>query len=74
MGNMRNRAVKAAGIVSIACILAGGCAVRTQFQGCVVRCPDAIKDPAQIEAEGERDATVAEATERAPFNRRLPSE
>ena len=31
-----------------------GCAVRTQFQGCVIRCPDMTKDPDQIEAEGER--------------------
>lgn len=36
-----------------------GCAVRTQFQGCVIRCPDMTKDPDQIEAEGERAARIA---------------
>ena len=41
--------------LSLASLLLGGCAVRTQFQGCVIRCPDAMKDPDQIEAEGERD-------------------
>ena len=33
-----------------------GCAVRTQFQGCVIRCPDMTKAPDQIEAEGQRAA------------------
>ena len=46
------------GLVIVALGLAGlllsGCAVRTQFQGCVIRCPDMTKDPDQIEAEGER--------------------
>ena len=47
---MRHRllaALLAAGLLT-------GCAVRTQFQGCVIRCPDMTKDPDQIEAEGER--------------------
>ena len=53
---MRHRllaALLAAGLLT-------GCAVRTQFQGCVIRCPDAMKDPDQIEAEGARE--VLEST------------
>ena len=52
---MRHRllaALLAAGLLT-------GCAVRTQFQGCVIRCPDMTKDPDQIEAEGERAAWIA---------------
>ena len=44
-----------------------GCAVRTQFQGCVIRCPDMTKDPDQIEAEGERDRTLAQVSRWAPL-------
>ena len=51
------------GLVVVALALAGllltGCAVRTQFQGCLIRCPDMTKDPDQIEAEGERAAQIA---------------
>ena len=43
----------------LAAVLLSGCAVRTQFQGCVIRCPDMTKDPDQIEAEGERAARIA---------------
>ena len=65
---MRHRllaALLAAGLLT-------GCAVRTQFQGCVFRCPDMTKDPDQIEAEGERAAriarvSVAQATQWAPL-------
>ena len=41
--------------LGLAGVLLGGCAVRTQFQGCVIRCPDMTKDPDQIEAEGQRE-------------------
>ena len=44
--------------VLVAVLTAGlltGCAVRTQFQGCLIRCPDMTKDPDQIEAEGQRE-------------------
>ena len=59
-------------VVALAGLLLGGCAVRTQFQGCVIRCPDMTKDPDQIEAEGERAAwiarvPVAQATQWAPL-------
>ena len=47
--------------------LLSGCAVRTQFQGCVIRCPDMTKDPDQIEAEGERDRTLAQVSRWAPL-------
>ena len=40
----------------LAAVLLSGCAVRTQFQGCLIRCPDMTKDPDQLEAEGERAA------------------
>ncbi len=61
--------------VLVAVLTAGllsGCAVRTQFQGCVIRCPDMTKDPDQIEAEGERATriarvSVAQATQWAPL-------
>ena len=46
--------------LGLAAVLLGGCAVRTQFQGCVIRCPDMTKDPDQIEAEGQRE--VLEST------------
>ncbi len=45
--------------LGLAAVLLGGCAVRTQFQGCVIRCPDMTKDPDQIKAEGERAARIA---------------
>ena len=45
--------------LGLAAVLLSGCAVRTQFQGCVIRCPDMTKDPDQIEAEGERAAWIA---------------
>ena len=48
--------------LGLAAVLLGGCAVRTQFQGCVIRCPDMTKDPDQIEAEGERAARIARVT------------
>ena len=56
----------------LAAVLLSGCAVRTQFQGCVIRCPDMTKDPDQLEAEGERAAriarvSVAQATRWAPL-------
>ena len=59
------------GVVLVAGVLATGCAVRAQFQGCVIRCPDMTKDPDQIEAEGERAApitcgAVAQAPQGAP--------
>ena len=60
---MRHRllaALLAAGLLT-------GCAVRTQFQGCVIRCPDMTKDPDQIEAEGERDRTLAQVSRWAPL-------
>ena len=64
---MRHRllaALLAAGLLT-------GCAVRTQFQGCVIRCPDMTKDPDQIEAEGQRAAipevAVAQAARWAPL-------
>ena len=58
--------------LALAGLLLGGCAVRTQFQGCVFRCPDMTKDPDQLEAEGERAAriarvSVAQATQWAPL-------
>ena len=58
--------------LGLAAVLLGGCAVRTQFQGCMIRCPDMTKDPDQIEAEGERAAriarvSVAQATQWAPL-------
>ena len=58
--------------LGLAAVLLGGCAVRTQFQGCVIRCPDMTKDPDQLEAEGERAAriarvSVAQATRWAPL-------
>ena len=46
-------------VVLVVAGLLTGCAVRTQFQGCVIRCPDMTKDPDQIEAEGERAAQIA---------------
>ncbi len=62
------------GIVALvlAAVLLSGCAVRTQFQGCLIRCPDMTKDPDQLEAEGERAAriarvSVAQATRWAPL-------
>ena len=55
----------------VAGLLLSGCAVRTQFQGCVIRCPDMTKDPDQIEAEGQRAAipevAVAQAARWAPL-------
>ncbi len=56
----------------LAAVLLSGCAVRTQFQGCLIRCPDMTKDPDQLEAEGERAAriarvSVAQATRWAPL-------
>ena len=60
---MRHRllaALLAAGLLT-------GCAVRTQFQGCVIRCPDMTKDPDQIEAEGARDRTLAQVSRWAPL-------
>ena len=60
---MRHRllaALLAAGLLT-------GCAVRTQFQGCVIRCPDMTKDPDQIEAEGARDRTLAQVARWAPL-------
>ena len=58
--------------LGLAAVLLTGCAVRTQFQGCMIRCPDMTKDPDQIEAEGERAAriarvSVAQATQWAPL-------
>ena len=47
--------------------LLSGCAVRTQFQGCVICCPDMTKDPDQIEAEGARDRTLAQVSRWAPL-------
>ena len=44
-----------------------GCAVRTQFQGCLIRCPDMTKDPDQLEAEGARDRTLAQVSRWAPL-------
>ena len=44
-----------------------GCAVRTTFQGCAIRCPDLAKSPEQIRAEGVRQLAVAEALAMAPF-------
>ena len=41
----------------VASLLTAGCAVR--IQGCVLRCPDAMKTPDQIEAEGRRAALIA---------------
>ena len=66
---MRTRRLVALGL---AAVLLSGCAVRTQFQGCVIRCPDMTKDPDQIEAEGERPAriarvSVAQAAQWAPL-------
>ena len=46
-------------IALLAAALLTGCAVRTQFQGCLIRCPDLTKDPDQIEAEGRRAALIA---------------
>ena len=46
-------------VLVVASLLLTGCAVRTQFQGCLIRCPDMTKDPDQIEAEGERAAQIA---------------
>ena len=46
--------------LALASLLLSGCAVRTQFQGCLIRCPDAMKDPDQLEAEGQRE--VLEST------------
>ena len=46
--------------LALASLLLTGCAVRTQFQGCLIRCPDAMKAPDQIEAEGARE--VREST------------
>ena len=46
--------------LALAGLLFSGCAVRTQFQGCLIRCPDAMKDPDQLEAEGQRE--VLEST------------
>ena len=46
--------------LALASLLLTGCAVRTQFQGCLIRCPDAMKDPDQLEAEGQRE--VLEST------------
>ena len=48
-------------------LLTAGCAVRTQFQGCLVRCPDMTKDPDQIEAEGTRDRTLAQVARLSPL-------
>ena len=58
--------------LALAAVLLTGCAVRTQFQGCVIRCPDMTKDPDQLEAEGERAARIArvslaQATQWAPL-------
>ena len=60
MRHRRLAALLAAGLLT-------GCAVRTQFQGCVIRCPDMTKDPDQIEAEGERDRTLAQVSRWAPL-------
>ena len=59
-------------VLVVASLLLTGCAVRTQFQGCVIRCPDMTKDPDQLEAEGERAARIArvslaQATQWAPL-------
>ena len=35
-----------------------GVAYTGDIQGCALRCPDAIKTPAQIEAEGVREACL----------------
>ena len=35
--------------------LSAGCAVRATIQGCMLRCPDAMKTPSQIEAEAARE-------------------
>ena len=53
--------------LGLAAVLLGGCAVRTQFQGCVIRCPDMTKDPDQLEAEGARDRTLAQVSRWAPL-------
>ncbi len=53
--------------LGLAVVLLSGCAVRTQFQGCVIRCPDMTKDPDQLEAEGERDRTLAQVSQWAPL-------
>ena len=55
--DQRGRVLVALGLAGL---LLSGCAVRTQFQGCLIRCPDAMKDPDQIEAEGQRE--VLEST------------
>ena len=55
-----NRPVLVLVALGLAVGLLSGCAVRTQFQGCVIRCPDMTKDPDQIEAEGQRE--VLEST------------
>ena len=53
--------------LGLAVVLLSGCAVRTQFQGCVIRCPDMTKDPDQLEAEGARDRTLAQVSRWAPL-------
>ena len=53
--------------LGLAAVLLSGCAVRTQFQGCLIRCPDMTKDPDQIEAEGARDRTLAQVSRWAPL-------
>ncbi len=55
------------GVVLVAGLLLSGCAVRTQFQGCLIRCPDMTKDPDQLEAEGARDRTLAQVSRWAPL-------
>ncbi len=60
---MRTRLI----IALLAAALLTGCAVRTQFQGCLIRCPDMTKDPDQLEAEGERDRTLAQVSQWAPL-------
>ena len=54
-------------VVLVAGLLLSGCAVRTQFQGCLIRCPDMTKDPDQLEAEGARDRTLAQVSRWAPL-------
>ena len=45
-------------LVGLLLIASSGCAMRMTIQGCSMRCPDAMKTPAQIEAELKRDQCI----------------
>ena len=45
-------------IILFSCLT--GCALRARVQACVLRCPDLVKSPAQIIAEGQRECMTDE--------------